>query len=476
MKLRRWQAECVTAALSKYRRSRRFLCMATPGAGKSTMAAEVTAQLFETDQIDFALCFSPSLSVAEGLREAFSRRLKKRFDGRLGAAGCSYTYQSMAHLSADFWALLLDNRVLVVFDEIHHCSGSGLDNANAWGEEILLNIQSQASFILTLSGTPWRSDRMPVALFSYGNEYGQVDCDYIYGLREAVQDGVCRIPKIVLLDNERVQVAQDDGAELMTFASFEQLFTVSRVKYRALVTHEPALRHILHLGCERLAMLRGQDPRAGGLVVASSVQHAIQIMELLQAEFGQSAVLVTYKQPDAHETISRYRRSDKAWIVSVGMVSEGTDIPRLQVCLHLSHVRTELHFRQVLGRILRGSGANSQEAWLYTFAEPALVEFANRIHEDLPQCSVIQFENLPGGKMQVDDQPTDTDCRPEGCLEELAAIPGLDTGPGLEVGMLVPLSRKDSPNISLQLLGGYREKVIASFDSPFTDTERSKCV
>ena len=42
-----------------------------------------------------------------------------------------------------------------------------------------------------------------------------------------------------------------------------------------------------------------------------------------------------------------------AWIISVGMISEGTDIPRLQICCHLSLIRTELHYRQVLGRVLR---------------------------------------------------------------------------------------------------------------------------
>ena len=35
------------------------------------------------------------------------------------------------------------------------------------------------------------------------------------------------------------------------------------------------------------------------------------------------------------------------------MISEGTDIPRLRVCCHLSRIRTELRYRQVLGRILR---------------------------------------------------------------------------------------------------------------------------
>ena len=76
--------------------------------------------------------------------------------------------------------------------------------------------------------------------------------------------------------------------------------------------------------------------------------------------------------------------------VSVGMISEGTDIPRLQVCCHLSAVKTELYFRQVLGRILRVNTVQNQEAWMYTFAEENLVRFAERIEQDVPDsCSVV---------------------------------------------------------------------------------------
>ena len=85
--------------------------------------------------------------------------------------------------------------------------------------------------------------------------------------------------------------------------------------------------------------------------------------------------------------------SQDPWIISVGMISEGTDIPRLQVCCHLSRIRTELHFRQVLGRILRRQAGEPSEigGWLYILAEPSLTEFARRIGEDLPEQNVVSF-------------------------------------------------------------------------------------
>ncbi len=77
------------------------------------------------------------------------------------------------------------------------------------------------------------------------------------------------------------------------------------------------------------------------------------------------------------------------------MISEGTDIPRLQVCCHMSSVKTELYFRQVLGRILRVNNSSNQQAWLLTFAEENLVGFAERIEQDLPEtCKLVNLDKI----------------------------------------------------------------------------------
>lgn len=135
MRLRRWQNEFVVSALKHYDSfDKHFLCLATPGAGKTLAAAEVGARLYEQNKIDFILCFSPSVSVAQGIRSTFVRRFNRRFDGVIGAIGCSYTYQNMLFFNKDFWQILKNNRVLVIFDEIHHCAGINVETANAWGE------------------------------------------------------------------------------------------------------------------------------------------------------------------------------------------------------------------------------------------------------------------------------------------------------------------------------------------------------
>ncbi|OZS42676.1 DEAD/DEAH box helicase [Photobacterium sanguinicancri] len=468
MKLRNWQVECLELALSHYRGvSKNFLCLATPGAGKTIMAAEVAARLYEEDKIDFILCFSPSVSISESIQTTFTRRFNQRFDGVIGAAGCSYTYQNMLFFKDDFWQLLRNNRVFVIFDEIHHCAGTTLENANVWGEEILLNIKSLATYTLSLTGTPWRSDKAPIVLSEYSEPDNKIRCDYIYGLKEAVSDNVCRRPKIVLLDNEKILVT-DEGNQIDTFGSIIELLKESAVTYQSLLTNDKAIRHILSLGCKKLKDIRRQNPTSGGLVVASSVKHALEILYILRNEFHQSAVIATYQEDSPNMVIDEFRHSETEWIVSVGMVSEGTDIPRLQVCCHLSRVKTELYFRQVLGRILRVSDAPNQEAWLFTFAEYQLTTFANRISYDLPDMPVIIKESecaeeppkVPEKKASLTTVTGLVDLTYEESPQDPTMIQQYEVDEGI-------ISLEETVNRTFELLGVFRERVIATFDSPF---------
>jgi superfamily II DNA or RNA helicase len=394
IQLRAWQAECIEKALSVFQRQSHFFCHATPGAGKTVMVALVANALFQQDKIDFVLCFSPSRAIAENVASTLSQILGRSFNGQIGAAGGSYTYQSMDTLPREFWQVLHEHRVLVVLDEIHHCSGIVWNNApmgNSWGRTILDKVQGNARYTMALSGTPWRTDDSPIVLSQYTKSNGQISCDYEYGLTKAVSDGVCRTPKIVLTDNHEISVK---SAEIgcKTFASIRESLKNEYITYPDFLFRDEVIDQILSKASERLTSIRKQTPLAAGLVVAASVAHAEQIARRLVMA-GEHPIIVTYQTPEAQRIISNFKTSSDRWIISVGMISEGTDIPRLQVCCHFSRIRTELHFRQVLGRILRRQPADPSDtsAWLYVLAEPNLAEFARRIGEDLPGEKVVSF-------------------------------------------------------------------------------------
>jgi hypothetical protein len=193
---------------------------------------------------------------------------------------------------------------------------------------------------------------------------------------------------------------------------------------------------------------------------------------MLKTEFNQTAQIVTYKENEPSHRINEFRDSSINWIVSVGMISEGTDIPRLQVCCHLSRVKTELYFRQVLGRILRMTTSVDQQAWLFTFAEPKLVEFANRIAEEIPDLPVIFSPPVnvsPSEAISLDKNEVMKDNISPRDTSKLDVGSSFNKKP-LQVDSLEIVTPKNAIGLvsqSFELLGGFREKVVSTFDSPF---------
>ena len=471
MKLRKWQAECVDLALKKYASNQpHFLGLATPGAGKTAMASEVVARLFNAGLIDFVLCFSPSTITAENIRNTLEERTQKPFHGLIGADGGSFTYQRMPSLNSEIWALLKSHRVFVIFDEIHHCSGTTPENANAWGEEVITNIKHQAAYTLALTGTPWRSDNTPIALAEYTNPDNRIVCDYVYGLADAIADGVCRIPQIVVTDNNDITIQENDK-DTETFGSFSELLEETSCPYQKVIENETVMRHILTQANNKLTQIRQVNPNAGGLIVASSVEHAARILNILRNELNESAVIATYRENEPTTIINDFKVSSTPWIVSVGMISEGTDIPRLQVCCHLTRIKTELHFRQILGRILRINYSPNQDAYLFMPAEQALIDYALRVEEDIPdENAVVRFEISKGGiaiKSTLDIE--EEEFEESGSIDYTLECGDEHASPSIE-----DIQPKSIPSVltqvyeaTLNVYGQFQQEILATSVSPF---------
>jgi superfamily II DNA or RNA helicase len=409
MKLRQWQSECIELALKQYLDGySHFLTLATPGAGKTLMASELANQLLTKNLVDLVICFSPSSIVSQDFSESLQLKTQERFDGLIGARGRSLTYQNLQYLDANFWQLFEQYRVFVIFDEIHHCAGSNINNANAWGEQIILNIQDKAEFTLALTGTPWRSDAAPIVLSNYLYPSNKISCDYVYGLAEAIQDDVCRVPQIIAVDNNNISVFDDDETKI--FTSFKALLSQSIIPYQEIIENEKVIKYVISSAQKKLSSIRAKNADAAGLIVASSVEHARHISTLMKACFNEDTVVVTYREIEPTSIIQQFRHAKTKWIISVGMISEGTNIPRLQICCHLTNIKTEMHFRQILGRILRITDSKNQEAIMYMPAEPKLLEYAYRVKQDVPfEADVVKFEKITNRiEEDIDDEVSGT--------------------------------------------------------------------
>jgi superfamily II DNA or RNA helicase len=115
---------------------------------------------------------------------------------------------------------------------------------------------------------------------------------------------------------------------------------------------------MLEFASEKLDEVRDEMADAGGLIIAPSIEIAEYFVSLIEMIEGEGPILVHNKVTNAEGRIEAFRGSRKRWLVSVAMVSEGVDIPRLRVLIYLSSALTELSFRQAMGRVVRNYGPN----------------------------------------------------------------------------------------------------------------------
>ena len=64
--------------------------------------------------------------------------------------------------------------------------------------------------------------------------------------------------------------------------------------------------------------------------------------DLIQILEGERPFVVHNQITRADQKIKAFKTSANRWLLSVGMVSEGVDIPRLRVLAYLPNARTEL--------------------------------------------------------------------------------------------------------------------------------------
>ena len=89
------------------------------------------------------------------------------------------------------------------------------------------------------------------------------------------------------------------------------------------------------------------------------------------------------RPPGASARIARFAAGSGRWLVSVLMVSEGVDVPRLRVGVYATTARTELFFRQVVGRFVRRTPApREQMSHLFLASDPRLKALAAQIEEE----------------------------------------------------------------------------------------------
>jgi superfamily II DNA or RNA helicase len=341
------------------RRSDNFLAVATPGAGKTTFALRIAAELLADGTVDAVTVVTPT------------EHLKSQWAGAAGRVGIQLdpTFRnSDVHSSSDFHGAVLTyaqvgmapavhrrrtmtRKTLVILDEIHHAGDS-----RSWGDGVK-DAFEPAVRRLMLTGTPFRSDDNPIPFVEY--ERGpdglpRSRADTVYGYSDALHDGVVR-PVIFLAYSGETRWRTSAGDELA--ARLGEPMTqdlVAQAWRTALDPRGDWMPQVLRAADSRLRVKRaGGMADAGGLVIATDQQSARAYAKLLEQISGEKAMVVLSDEVGASGKIAEFAASDRRWLVAVRMVSEGVDIPRLAVGVYATSASTPLFFAQAIGRFVR---------------------------------------------------------------------------------------------------------------------------
>jgi superfamily II DNA or RNA helicase len=377
--LRSWQEEATAAVRARSGTS--FLASATPAAGKTTFGLHIAHRMLSAKFVSRVVVAGPTTHIcrqwaADAARYGIDLEPNRpNADGPESGDfhGVAITYQTIA-AGPDTHRLAAGRRpTLLIADEPHH-----MGDQAAWGLQTRRAFDG-ARFRLLLSGTPFRSDNSAIPWVTY-DEDGVSRADYAYGYPQALVDRVCRPITFLPYDGEMEWLS--DGR--LRSADFDLVLPAAETARRLRTALSPEgewMGEVLRDGDARLSEVRADGhPDAGGLVIASDQDHARAIAARLGSVSREQPELVMSDEPGASRRIADFASSDRRWLVSVLMVSEGVDIPRLRVGVYATAARTELFFRQVVGRFIRTTPRpRRQMSYLLMPADPRLKALAHEI-------------------------------------------------------------------------------------------------
>ncbi|MDT0201824.1 DEAD/DEAH box helicase [Nocardioides sp. AE5] len=357
--LRAWQS----AALEKYftNNPRDFLAVATPGAGKTTFALTVAAELLGRRIVERVTIVAPTEHLKTQWALAAERAgipIDPNYSAGQGKTskdfvGVALTYAGVAVNPLAHRIRTERFKTLVILDEVHHAG-----DALSWGDG-LREAFEPAHRRLALTGTPFRSDANPIPFVTYVPDPAQGPGvrvsvpDYTYGYGQALADHVVR-PVLFMAYSGQMQWRTRAGDEIS--ARLGEPLTKDQAAQALRTALDPKgswMPSVLQAADRRLSEVRRHVPDAGGLVIATDQDSARAYARLLKGITGQAPTVVLSDEKAASKKIAAFTDSDDRWMVAVRMVSEGVDVPRLAVGVYATTTSTPLFFAQAIGRFVR---------------------------------------------------------------------------------------------------------------------------
>lgn len=412
--LRSWQSEAIAKALNwlvEKKTDTRFLLNVAPGAGKTICACVIAKELLGKNEIERVVVIAPRTEVVRQWGSEF-KKVTGRYMSKItggdsvftdsGVDVCA-TWQAIESLEDGFQILCRQNKTLVICDEYHHAAIEA-----AWGIGANQSFED-AKYRLLLSGTPIRTDGARTVAH---DDEGIIELDeegtYSLTYGEAVNLKYCRpttfhrhegMFDVVLPDKEKITVSSKSEGNLPSeydrISGLQEAINFYKLactpKYLSDETTPDKNSYqasMLNAGITKLNEAREILPNAGGLVIARNIRMADYMKKIL-GMMGEKPIIVHSDISNPEDKIAQFKNTNTRWLVSVGMISEGVDIPRLRVLVYLPASQTELTFRQSMGRVVRTHGHNDISCAYVVMPSIATFEdYAFRVEEEMRIASI----------------------------------------------------------------------------------------
>ena len=395
--LRAWQTAALTAYFERTRRD--FLAVATPGAGKTTFALTVAAELLSRRVIDRITVVAPTEHLKTQWAEAAAKvgiPLDPAYSGRKGRTssdfvGVALTYAGVAANPLAHRIRTERFNTLVILDEVHHAG-----DALSWGESVREAFEP-ARRRLALTGTPFRSDINPIPFVTYAPDADGVPrsvADYTYGYAQALADHVVR-PVLFMAYTGQLQWRTRAGDEIAARLGEPLTKDLTAQALRTALDPKGAwIPSVLAAADRRLSEVRRHVPDAGGLVIASDQESARTYAQVLAKISGEKPAVVLSDEKAASKKIAKFTDDGSRWMVAVRMVSEGVDVPRLAVGVYATTTATPLFFAQAVGRFVRAR-KRGETASIFVPSVPVLLAHASEME--------VERDHVLGRKITDED-------------------------------------------------------------------------
>lgn len=392
--LRKWQSEFYPLPFQRWKapdKPNNFLLYAGVGAGKTRATVEAAKPFHDIGfqmvvispkedvkkkwATDFKLYAGIDIDYNYKFGSDWRRKENGSFDG------ISITYQILNERNAQILGMFVNDRTLFICDEIHHAA-----ETKSWGDALL---GSSLPFYLNLTGTPFREDNLKIPNVNYephiDGKMETLSVDFAYSYARSVYDKVCCPVEFIKKNQFTI-----NGVFYQTLGKTDEDKTIYnrliKIKQDRLTD---AQIEIFAAANAKLDYVRKYIPNAGGLVICDTQEDADNL-----GKFLPDSVVVHSETTKAQNTINKFTNSNTRWLISVDMISEGTDIPRLRTLVYLSTDKTHLKFVQIMGRIIRCRNVDLEK------------KFASSNWNDIGYFFMFDFELLNERARQVEDELT----------------------------------------------------------------------